>query len=82
MQASVSQRKGGKKLAVFDLILDIEWVGRVDAEADEVKGKIKITEFASHSDPDEYMLECTKTGTSADAVRPQAAACRTGGRVQ
>lgn len=63
----MSQRKGTKKLAVFDLTLELEWRARASADAAEVVGKLKVTEFASHSDEDDILFECTKTLAPSDA---------------
>lgn len=66
-EASVSMRKGGKKLAVFDLHLHLEWAGQMRKEgAEEVTGTLKITEFSNHGDEEDLIVECTKNGTSSD----------------
>eukprot|EP00210_Caulerpa_lentillifera_P009036 g8624.t1 len=54
-EASVMTRKGGKKVSTFDLKLVLEWKSK---NADEnVKGEIKIREFAVSNEPDEYEFE-------------------------
>jgi len=58
--SSVSTRKGGKKFGCFDLSFTLKWSGRVlnveglDGDDDEVKGEIKVKEFCSTNDEDEY----------------------------
>jgi activator of HSP90 ATPase len=70
MQACVSQRKAGKKLAVYDLNITVSWEGKmVVADSKQVKGIIKIHEFASASEQDDWVLECSTTDTGEDAVR-------------
>eukprot|EP00892_Ulva_mutabilis_P012854 jgi/Ulvmu1/9941/UM058_0024.1 len=73
--ASVSIRKQGKKLAIYDLTIEIKWLGKVEGAEEEVDGTIKIGEFASESDEDDWLIECTtiKTGKTADACRAVAA---------
>ena len=62
--ASVNTRKGNKKFAVFDLSVTCKWEGEcVDAEGKETtaKGEIKLTEFASENDEDEYVFKVTSS---------------------
>lgn len=72
MQASVSIRKQGKKLAIYDLTIEIKWTGKAEGSEDEVEGTIKIGEFASESDEDDWLIECTTIQTGENAVWPQA----------
>ena len=62
--ASVNIRKGNKKFAVFDLSVTCAWEGEcVDAEGKETtaKGEIKLTDFASMNDEDEYVYKVTSS---------------------
>ena len=52
--ASVTIRKGDKKFAVFDLSVTCKWEGEMEGVDGAVKGEIKLTEFASTNDEDEY----------------------------
>lgn len=61
--SSVSTRKGGKKFGCFDLSFTLKWSGSSGSsgssggEEDEdeiVKGEIKVKEFCSTNDEDEY----------------------------
>jgi len=59
--SSVSTRKGGKKFGCFDLSFTLKWSGssgsNAGGEEDEdevVKGEIKVKEFCSTNDEDEY----------------------------
>ena len=60
--SSVSTRKGGKKFGCFDLSFTLKWSGRaatssaedLDDDDVEVKGEIKVKEFCSTNDEDEY----------------------------
>ena len=71
--ASVTIRKGNKKFAVFDLSVTLKWEGSLGAEGDEdvkaVTGEIKLTEFASTNDEDEY--EFAVTCSDGDATAKQ-----------
>ena len=70
LQACVSLRKQGKKLAVYDLKLEVAWVGQLSrVDAKPVEGLVTIREFATESDEDDWVLECTTTETGSDAVR-------------
>jgi Activator of Hsp90 ATPase, N-terminal len=70
LQACVSMRKQGKKLAVYDLKLEIAWVGAMaKPDSKPVEGVVKISEFATESDEDDWVLECSTVDTGADAVR-------------
>lgn len=71
VQASVSIRKQGKKLAIYDLTIEIKWSGTVEGGEEEVDGTIKIGEFASESDEDDWLIECTTIKTGKDAVRAE-----------
>lgn len=71
LQACVSIRKQGKKLAIYDLTIEIKWIGQVDGGEEEVDGTIKIGEFASESDEDDWLIECTTIKSGSDAVSVQ-----------
>lgn len=62
--AAVNTRKGNKKFAVFDLSVTCKWEG--ECEGAVVKGEIKLTEFASANDDDEY--EFVVTASDGDAA--------------
>jgi activator of HSP90 ATPase len=64
--ASVNTRKGNKKFAVFDLSVTCKWEGEVEGAEGVVKGEIRLTEFASTNDEDEY--EWTVTASDGDAA--------------
>jgi activator of HSP90 ATPase len=57
--ASVNTRKGNKKFAVFDLAVTCKWEGACKDFEGAVKGEIKLTEFASTNDEDEYEFKVT-----------------------
>ena len=65
-------RKGGKRLAVYDLSLTLEWEGELllcsDAEAGEepikVKGEVILKEFASENEEEEYEWKFSSSSTS------------------
>lgn len=57
--SSVSTRKGGKKFGCFDLSFTLKWTGRAGGvesveETEDVTGEIKVKEFCSTNDEDEY----------------------------
>ena len=68
--SSVSTRKGGKKFGCFDLSFTLKWTGRAGGvesveETEDVTGEIKVKEFCSTNDEDEYEYEVTaKDGKS------------------
>ncbi len=77
-QASLSTRKGNKKVAVYDLTLTLSWEG-FDAALDETcKGELKLSEFASANDEDEFLCTATVEGKGAahETLRARAAALR------
>lgn len=57
--ATVNTRKGNKKFAVFDLSVTCKWEGECRDFDGAVKGEIKLTEFASTNDEDEYEFKVT-----------------------
>ena len=71
--ASVSTRKGWKKFGCFDLSFTLRWEARRETRADDlddddaVKGEIKVKEFCSTNDEDEYTFEVTTKDGSAEA---------------
>ena len=70
MQACISIRKQGKKLAVYDLKLVFTWKGQMSRpDAKPVEGVVKISEYANESDEDDWVVECSTTETGTDAVR-------------
>jgi len=64
--AAVNTRKGNKKFAVFDLSVTCKWEGECEGVDGVVKGEIKLTEFASANDDDEY--EFVVTASDGDAA--------------
>ncbi|KAK3270425.1 hypothetical protein CYMTET_21177 [Cymbomonas tetramitiformis] len=60
--ASLSTRKGNKKVAVYDLNIVLCWEGRVVGEDKKHTGEIKIKEFSSVNDEDEYEFSFTVEG--------------------
>mmetsp|Transcript_10383 Transcript_10383/g.12150 ORF Transcript_10383/g.12150 Transcript_10383/m.12150 type:complete len:176 (+) Transcript_10383:104-631(+) len=61
-EASISTRKGGKKVAVFDLSFVLTWEGKLAADDKELKGEVKVSEFSSENDEDEYEWAVTADG--------------------
>mmetsp|Transcript_6043 Transcript_6043/g.8175 ORF Transcript_6043/g.8175 Transcript_6043/m.8175 type:complete len:167 (+) Transcript_6043:217-717(+) len=61
--ASLSIRKGNKKVAVFDLKLVFSYEASMMSDPEKVyKGEVKIDEFASANEEDEYMWSITIEG--------------------
>ena len=61
--ASVSLRKGNKKCAIYDLVLVFAYEGSLLVESDKTyKGEIKLNEFASANDDDDYEWSITIEG--------------------
>jgi activator of HSP90 ATPase len=69
LQAYVAMRKGGKKLGVFDLNIEVKWEGKGEVDGDKVEGTLSIAEFATESDEDDWMIDCSTASTGKDAVR-------------
>ena len=77
-QASVSTRKGNRKVAVYDLTVTLSWEGFDPASDTTAKGELKVAEFASVNDEDEFVCTCTVEGKGAshEALRKRAAQMR------
>ena len=77
----MAKRKGGKRLGVFDLNLEVKWEGsgepgEAEQESQEkergdspIEGTLSISEFAQESDEDDWMIDCSTTATGKHAVR-------------
>ncbi len=78
VQASLSTRKGNKKVAVYDLVLTLEWSGHDTASDTHAKGELKLSEFASANDEDEFVCAVTVEGKGApqEALRKRVATLR------
>jgi activator of HSP90 ATPase len=56
--ASVSTRKGNKKVCLYDLTVTLAWSGTPPDTGDDVsKGEVTLKEFATENDEDEYLWE-------------------------
>ena len=77
-QASLSTRKGTKKVAVYDLTLTLAWEGYDEATDTSAKGELKVSEFASANDEDEFVWAATVEGKGAphEALRKRVAGMR------
>ena len=77
-QASVSTRKGNRKVAVYDLTVTLSWEGFDPASDTSAKGELTLSEFASANDEDEFVCTCTVDGKGAshEALRKRAAQMR------
>lgn len=66
--ASVSTRKGNKKLAIWDLSITLSWTGRTAAGGDEIKakGEIKIEEFMAATEEDDWLWSVTVEGSGSE----------------
>ncbi|KAF8072468.1 AHSA2 [Scenedesmus sp. PABB004] len=62
-EAMTSTRKGNKKLAIYDLKVTMKWEAQGDDDEQQYTGTLQLDDFASHSEPEEYVLTAT-----ADAV--------------
>ncbi len=74
----MSTRKGNKKVAVYDLTVTLSWEGSDAASDTSSKGELKVSEFASANDEDEFVCTCTVDGKGAthEALRKRAAQLR------
>lgn len=74
-EALITTRKGGKRLAIWDLNLTVEWAATAEGSGKEVKGAIDVKEFSSaHDDDDDLLLEVSAEGSGGDHERLKAAA--------
>lgn len=64
-EASVSTRKGNKKLALYDLHITCLWEGQMEGNEQLVKGELKVEEFSSGSEEEDYVFTTTVEGTGA-----------------
>lgn len=61
-EAMTHTRKGNKKSAIYDLKITMKWeTAAADDDDDEQKytGTLQVDDFASHSEPDEYIFTVT-----------------------
>lgn len=65
--AALNIRKGNKKFAVFDLTVTLKWEGEWTGHDEKVKGEVKLSEFASTNDEDEYEYKVTTSDGSKEA---------------
>lgn len=66
-EASITTRKGGKRLAIWDLNVTLEWAATTESSGKEVKGTIEVKEISSaHDDPDDILFEFSAEGFGAD----------------
>ncbi|KAG1666027.1 hypothetical protein FOA52_006901 [Chlamydomonas sp. UWO 241] len=73
-EASITTRKGNKRFPMFELAITAAYEGKVQAglvspaaASDKtVKGEIKIEEFTSHSDEDDFMFTVTVEGSGSE----------------
>lgn len=64
--AAITTRKGNKRFAVYDLKLTVEWEVTIPSSENKVTGTVKVDEFSSASDEDDYVLEISTTGTGTE----------------
>jgi activator of HSP90 ATPase len=73
-EASITTRKGGKRLAIWDLQAAFEWAATADGKT--VKGSIEVKEVSSaHDDLDDVVFEVSADG-GAEAHKAAAAALK------
>eukprot|EP01026_Neomeris_dumetosa_P029738 TRINITY_DN24012_c0_g1_i4.p2 TRINITY_DN24012_c0_g1~~TRINITY_DN24012_c0_g1_i4.p2 ORF type:complete len:188 (+),score=30.60 TRINITY_DN24012_c0_g1_i4:78-566(+) len=59
-EAFLTRRKGNKKFAVYDLTLEMKWEGKLEHQQDQkAKGKLRISEFASSLEQEDYVFDFT-----------------------
>lgn len=58
-EAMTSTRKGNKKLAIYDLKITMRWEAQAEDDAEQYTGTLQLDDFASHSEPDEYVFTLT-----------------------
>ncbi|WIA28277.1 hypothetical protein OEZ86_010830 [Tetradesmus obliquus] len=81
-EAMTSTRKGNKKLAIYDVKITMKWEAQAEDDAEQYKGTLQLDDFASHSEPEEYIVTVTADATGevdkrelykgvAESLRPQ-----------
>eukprot|EP00775_Hariotina_reticulata_P011749 gene11749-11895_t len=78
-EAMTSTRKGNKKLAIYDLKITMKWEAQAEEDTEQYKGTLQLDDFASHSEPEEYIFTVTtdtvgevnkRTGANANTCQP------------
>ena len=68
--ASVSTRKGNKKVCLYELEVKLSWTGKpVESDGKPTIGEIVIGEFATENDEDEFTWKVTSTTKGSGDVR-------------
>jgi hypothetical protein len=77
-EAAVSTRKATKRLAVYDLSLTLAWEGWDEETGTAGKGELKVTDFASANEAEEYIWSASVEGKGAahEALRQKASALK------
>lgn len=65
-EAAITTRKGGKRLAIWDLNIALEWAATADGSGKEVKGTIDVKEISSAHDDEDILFEFGAEGTGPD----------------
>ena len=82
-EASVSTRKGNKKMALFDLTITLSWTGKVTGQDDiKAKGEIKIEEFMAGTEEDDWLWSVTVEGSGTDEEKAALKKVAEGSRAQ
>jgi len=78
-EASCSTRKGGKVFTMFDLKITLKWEGCDSGDGEMTKGEMRITEFESTNEPEEYELKVVVTtkGSGDSQVKKVAESMKT-----
>eukprot|EP00878_Enallax_costatus_P001599 GHUV01001750.1.p1 GENE.GHUV01001750.1~~GHUV01001750.1.p1 ORF type:complete len:162 (+),score=29.48 GHUV01001750.1:202-687(+) len=58
-EAMTHTRKGTKRSAIYDLKITTKWEAQAEDDQQKYTGTLQIDDFASHSEPDEYVFTVT-----------------------
>eukprot|EP01025_Chloroclados_australasicus_P004210 TRINITY_DN1100_c0_g1_i3.p3 TRINITY_DN1100_c0_g1~~TRINITY_DN1100_c0_g1_i3.p3 ORF type:complete len:124 (+),score=11.55 TRINITY_DN1100_c0_g1_i3:233-604(+) len=73
--AFLTKRKGNKKFAMYDLVLDMKWEAKfTNKQNKKVKGKISISDFTSSLDREDWIftVTCDESGDLKEEAKSHA----------
>jgi activator of HSP90 ATPase len=65
-EATITLRKGNKKLVIYDLNMSLAYEGQLSGSDQTVKGEVKVEDVSNGSEEDEYIFTITVEGTGSE----------------
>ncbi|GAX80104.1 hypothetical protein CEUSTIGMA_g7542.t1 [Chlamydomonas eustigma] len=65
-EATITVRKGNKKLVIYDLNVSLSYEGHLSGSDKTVKGEVKVEDVSNGSEEDEYIFTITVEGTGSE----------------